>query len=90
MEAFREIFWNISIGPWILYPLALVVTLIFVYAIVARFWLIWRRGKPENRFHPFWRRIGDFIKVGIVEGLANKRILRELYPGIPHLLIVWG
>lgn len=90
MQAFREILWNVPGGPWVIYPVALVVALIFVYAIFIRFWNVWRRGKPEDRFHPFWSRIGNFIKVGVVEGLVHRKFLRELYPGIAHLLIFWG
>lgn len=90
MQAFREILWNVPGGPWAIYPVALVVALIFVYAIFIRFLNVWRRGKPEDRFHPFWSRIGNFIKVGVVEGLVHKKFLRELYPGIAHLLIFWG
>jgi len=86
----REVFWNVPEGPWIVYTLAIVAVLIFVYAIVARFWVVWRQGKPEDRFHPFWRRIGAFIKTGIIDGLAHKRMLKEPYPGIPHLVIFWG
>ena len=90
MQAFREILWNVAGGAWAIYPVALVVALIFVYAIFIRFLNVWRRGKPEDRFHPFWSRIGNFIKVGVVEGLVHKKFLREFYPGIAHLLIFWG
>lgn len=90
MEEVREVFWNIPEGPWIVYTLGIIAAVIFLYAIVARFWLVWRRGQPEDRLHPFWRRIGTFIKLGIVDGFIHRRILRQLYPGIPHLFIFWG
>lgn len=90
MEAFREILWNVPGGPWAIYPVALVVVLILLYAGFVRFLDVWRRGKPEDRFHPFWSRIGNFIKLGVVEGLIHRKFLRELYPGIAHLLIFWG
>ena len=90
MEAFREILWNVPGGPWAIYPIAIVVSIIFLYAIFIRFLEVWRRGKPEDRFHPFWSRIGNFIKVGVVEGLIHRKFLREFYPGIAHLLIFWG
>jgi Fe-S oxidoreductase len=86
----REVFWNVSEGPWVVYSLAIVAVAILVWAVVARFWVVWRRGQPEDRIHPFWRRIGAFIKVGIVDGLTHKRMLRDLYPGISHLLLFWG
>jgi Fe-S oxidoreductase/nitrate reductase gamma subunit len=90
MEAFREILWNVPGGPWAIYPVALVVTIVFIYAILIRFLEVWRRGKPEDRFHPFWSRIGNFIKLGVVEGLVHRKFLREFYPGIAHLFIFWG
>ena len=90
MEAFREILWNVPGGPWAIYPVALVVTIILLYAGFVRFLDVWRRGKPEDRFHPFWSRIGNFIKLGVVEGLVHRKFLRELYPGIAHFLIFWG
>lgn len=90
MEEIREVFGNVPEGPWIVYTLAVVAAVVFAYAIVARYWLVWRRGRPEDRFHPFWRRAGAFIKTGIVDGFAHKRMLREPYPGISHFLIFWG
>jgi len=90
MEAFREILWNVPGGPWAIYPVALVVAFIFLYAGFVRFLDVWRRGKPEDRFHPFWSRIGNFIKLGVVEGLIHRKFLREFYPGISHLFIFWG
>jgi len=47
MQAFREILWNVAGGAWAIYPVALVVALIFVYAIFIRFLNVWRRGKPK-------------------------------------------
>ena len=90
MEAFREILWNVPGGPWAIYPVALVVAIVFLYAGFVRFLDVWRRGKPEDRFHPFWSRIGNFIKLGVVEGLIHRKFLREFYPGIAHLFIFWG
>jgi Fe-S oxidoreductase/nitrate reductase gamma subunit len=90
MEAFREILWNVPGGPWAIYPVALVVAIVFLYAGFVRFLDVWRRGKPEDRFHPFWSRIGNFIKLGVVEGLIHRKFLREFYPGISHLFIFWG
>ena len=75
MEEVREVFWNIPEGPWIVYTLGIIAVVIFLYAIVARFWLVWRRGQPEDRLHPFWRRIGAFIKLGIVDGFYGSFIL---------------
>ncbi|MCD6567648.1 MAG: 4Fe-4S dicluster domain-containing protein [Dehalococcoidia bacterium] len=90
LDGLREVFWEIPEGPWVVYLLAVVATMIFVYAIVARFWVVWRQSQPEDRFHPFWQRVGAFIKVGVVDGFLHKKIFREPYPGIPHFLLFWG
>jgi len=90
VEAFRELFWSVPIGPWIVYPLAIVAAIIFGYAIADRFWLVWRRGQTENRIDHFWGRVWDFIKIGTIDGFIHKKMLREPYPGIAHFLIFWG
>lgn len=89
MEAFREIFWGISFGPFILYPLGIAALAIFVYAIYRRS-LLWRLGKPENRWDNLGKRIWDFIVTGVVDGLFHRRFFRELYPGTMHFLIFGG
>jgi len=89
MEASREIFWNIGIGPFILYPVAAVAVAILIYAIYRRC-LLWMIGKPDNRFDNLGKRIWDFIVTGVVDGLFHRRFFREPYPGIMHFLIFGG
>lgn len=89
MEAFREIFWGISFGPFILYPLGIAALAIFIYAIYRRS-LLWRRGKPEKRWDNLGKRVWNFIVTGIVDGLFHRRFFREPYPGAMHFLIFGG
>ncbi len=89
MEAFREIFWGISFGPLILYPLGIAALAIFIYAIYRRL-LLWRLGKPENRWDDLGKRVWNFIVTGVVDGLFHRRFFREPYPGIMHFLIFGG
>jgi len=89
MEAFREIFWNIAFGPFILYPAGVAALAVLIYAIYQRYRL-WRVGKPDNRTDNLGRRIWDFIVVGVVDGLLHRRFFREPYPGIMHFLIFAG
>ncbi len=89
MEAFREIFWGIDFGPFILYPLGVAALAIFIYAIYRRS-LLWRLGKPENRCDNLAKRVWGFIVVGVVDGLFHRRFFREPYPGIMHFLIFGG
>jgi Fe-S oxidoreductase/nitrate reductase gamma subunit len=89
MEAFREIFWDISFGPLILYPLGAAALGIFIYAIYRRCRL-WAVGKPDKRWDNLGKRIGNFIVTGIVDGIFHRRFFRESYPGIMHFLIFVG
>ena len=98
MEASRELFWNIGLGPYILYPLSAIAVGILIYAIYRRIRL-WQLGKPDNRSDNLGQRIKYFIGLGIIDGLLHRRIFgiaprtrspRELYPGIMHILIFWG
>ena len=92
----RPIFWNIDYG-WIVYILAAVAVAIIVYAIYKRVQL-WRLGKPDNRSDHLGTRIGSFISLAIIDGIAHRRFLRigrslrpkEPLAGIMHLLILGG
>ena len=68
----REIFWNILYGDLILYPLAVIVVGIFIYAIYRRYKL-WRLGTPDNRFARLDRRLWAFIVTGVVDGVLHRR-----------------
>lgn len=86
MDITREIFWNV--GSWVRWPaygLGLIVVLIFIYGLSKRI-RHWRTGKPEYRLDNLPRRIGSLLSFG----LFHKRILREPYPGISHLMMFWG
>ena len=89
MEASREIFWNIALGPFILYSAAVVAIGILIYAIYRRTRL-WKVGQPDNRTDNLGRRVWDFMVVGVVEGIFHRRFFREPYPGIMHFLIFAG
>lgn len=89
MEAFREIFWDIPVAPFIIYPLGALAVVFLVYALVKRIKL-WRIGKPDNRLDNIGKRIWDFIVIGIVDGIIHRRFLREFYPGVMHFLLFIG
>ncbi len=88
-EASRELFWNIPLGPWIVYPLAAIAVIIFAWASYRRYRLIaiGKRGVPMGSWS---QRIVNFIGVGIVDGFLHKRIFRDAYPGLMHFFIFWG
>ena len=89
MEAFREIFWDISFGPLVLYPLGAAALGIFIYAMYRRFRL-WAVGKPDKRWDNLGKRIWNFIVLGVIDGLFHRRFFREPYPGIMHFLMFAG
>ena len=89
MQAFREIFWNISLGPVILYPLGLGAVGVFIWALYNRVRL-WKVGKPDKRTDDIGRRIWNYVVVGFLDGIFHRRFFREAYPGIMHFLLFAG
>jgi Fe-S oxidoreductase/nitrate reductase gamma subunit len=89
LEAFREIFWDISLGPVILYPLGLGALVIFIWALVNR-WHLWRVGKPDNRSDHLAKRFWNYIVMTFNDAFLHRRFLREPYPGIMHYLMFVG
>lgn len=80
----REVYWNIPEHLYA-YLVFAVVLVIFFYGFYQRYRL-WRIGQPEGRFD----KVGNRIKTVILNAFLHARMLRELYPGIMHLLILWG
>ena len=89
MSAGREIFWNI--GPWgnIVYVLMAIAIGLFVWAFYRRY-LLWRTGRPDNRLDHLSHRITSFVRKLVVEVLGQRRILREPFPGVMHLIVFWA
>ncbi len=71
MQPSREIFWNIQYGE-IIYILAAIVLVIFVYSIY-RHYKLWHIGKPEKRPGSIGKRIRAFIVTGVVDGLLHRK-----------------
>ncbi|MDA8235098.1 MAG: heterodisulfide reductase-related iron-sulfur binding cluster [Clostridia bacterium] len=82
--ATRQIFWNIT-GYWLIYPMLTVALAFFCYGFYRRFTL-WKLGKSEKSQLQIWAGIKDVI----IFGFGHKRIIKDLLPGIMHLLIFWG
>ncbi len=84
----REIFWNIP-HNYVLYILAAIAVAFWVFSIYRRYKL-WHLGKPDDCSKNISKRILVFIRTAVVDILAHRRFLRDLYPGIMHLVIFWG
>jgi len=80
----REIYWNIT-GGMVVYVLSIVAIAILAYGLY-RHYRLWMLGKEENRMD----NIGERIKSLLLYGIAQTRSLRELYPGIMHIMIFGG
>lgn len=90
MDASREIFYQIPIAvQLLLYSLSIVAVGLIVYVIIRRY-KMWMLGKADNRFDQPKKRIGEFIKISILDAFLHRRFLREPYPGIMHFLIFIG
>jgi Fe-S oxidoreductase/nitrate reductase gamma subunit len=89
MEAFREIFWNVPIAPFFIYPLGAIAVALIIYALVKHIKL-WNLGKPDNRIDHIGKRIWNFIVEGIIDGIFHRRFFREFYPGVMHFFLFIG
>lgn len=76
-EATRVIFWQIPLVIQIaLYLVSIVAVLLIGYAVYKRYQL-WMVGKPDNRFDKPAQQIGEFIKIGILDGFLHRRLDRK-------------
>ena len=89
MPATREIFWNIASDipsmRMMMYALMVGAFAIMFYGFYKRY-QVWKLGAPENRMDHFALRLKNFFTYGI----AQKKVLREFYPGFMHAAILWG
>ena len=96
MESLRELFWTgqeVYITE-IFMPIIIVVALclpIIIALFVLGFWRryrLWRLGQAENRSEKWFTRLMSTLAIAI----TNVRIVRlkELYPGLMHILIFYG
>ncbi len=86
--ASREVFWNISYG-YVIYIFAAIALAFWAFGFYRRYKL-WRLGRPDNRAKNIGQRVGVFIHTTVVDILAHRRLLRDPYAGIMHLIIFWG
>ena len=90
MDASREIFWHIPLFVQIIsIPVSRSCVLLIGYAVYRRYQM-WMLGKPDKRFDHPGKRIGEFIKITILDAIFHVRFFRDPYPGIMHFLIFIG
>lgn len=84
----REVFWNAEHFEPFLFLFTFIALVIFAYGVYRR-WLMWSAmGKPEPE-----DRKGNWkvrLKNLLVNGILQKKVLEDRYPGIMHALIFFG
>ncbi|MEI8174146.1 MAG: heterodisulfide reductase-related iron-sulfur binding cluster [Deltaproteobacteria bacterium] len=82
----REVFWNAEHFEGLLFTFTAVALAIFAYGVYRR-WQMWTAiGKSEARND----RMGERIKMLLVNGLLQIKTFKDVYPGIIHGLIFFG
>ena len=85
--ASREIFWNIQLGG-IVYLLGFLVIAVACYGLYQRLRL-WRLGSGDDRLSNLGSRVRTFVAT-MGDALWHRRIVRDRYAGLMHLLIFGG
>jgi Fe-S oxidoreductase/nitrate reductase gamma subunit len=85
--ASREIFWNIQLGG-IVYLLGFILAAVVCYGLYQRLRL-WRLGSEDDRLSNLGARIRALV-LTMADGLWHRRIVRDRYAGLMHLLIFGG
>jgi len=85
--ASREIFWNVRFGE-IVYLLGFVVAAVVCWSLYRRLRL-WRLGGADERLTNLSGRIRTFVG-SVADGLWHRRIIRDRYVGLMHILIFGG
>jgi len=84
---YREIYWNIPLGKYLIYPIFAVAAAVFIFGVVRRV-KMWCQGAPAP-IGP-----GDGWTLRSLRALWNvfsqRLVLRELGPGLFHFLLFWG
>jgi Fe-S oxidoreductase/nitrate reductase gamma subunit len=82
----REVFWNAEHFEGLLFAFTAVALAIFAYGVYRR-WQMWTAlGKPETRND----RMGERIKMLLVNVFLQIKTFKDVYPGIIHGLIFFG
>jgi Fe-S oxidoreductase/nitrate reductase gamma subunit len=86
--ASRGDLWNIQFGE-LVYLLGALLVVAVAYGLYRRLRL-WRMGSEDDRLRNLPGRVREFIIKTKADGLWHKRIVRNRYAGVMHLLIFGG
>jgi Fe-S oxidoreductase/nitrate reductase gamma subunit len=82
---FRELYWNIPFGKYLIYPIFLIAFGIFIYGVYKRI-KIWSFAKRLNKPDAITDR--GFWALG--DAFSQRLVLRELGPGLAHAALFFG
>lgn len=86
MEASREIYWNIGHGVILIMYLLTIAALALMATGFRKRMLIWRQGKPLDRFDRFDERFALMLR----NIFTQKKVLRVRDGGLFHALFFWS
>ena len=85
----REIFWNVGSDRRItVYLLGLIALSVLFYGFYRRYFL-WAKVSQNRQsisLDAFWKR----MRLLVIDGLFQRRMLKECYPGLMHAFLLWG
>jgi Fe-S oxidoreductase/nitrate reductase gamma subunit len=85
----REIFWNVGADSRIIVYLLGFIALAFLFYGLYRRYASWKdlsQNRQPISLDSFWKR----VRLLIIDGLLQRRLLREWYPGFMHAFLLWG
>ena len=85
----REIFWNLGADRRIIVYLLGFIALGFLFYGLYRRYFLWRKLSQNQQsisLDSFWKR----MRLLMIDGLFQRRLLRECYPGLMHAFLLWG
>ena len=85
----REIFWNLGADRRIIVYLLGFIALAFLFYGLYRRYFLWGKVSHNQQrisLDHFWKR----MRLLMIDGLFQRRLLRECYPGLMHAFLLWG
>lgn len=85
----RELFWNVGADKRIIvYALGFIALACLFYGLYRRtiLWKTLSQHQQSISLDSFWKRMWLLV----VDGLFQRKLLRECYPGLMHAFLLWG
>ncbi len=82
---YRELYWNIPWGKYLIYPLFLLAAGVFAYGVYRRIqmWRLGRAERPKGEGSRGWL-------WALVDVFGQRLVWREFWPGLFHVMVFYG